>query len=98
MSVIIDLSGKKRAVLPWPLRGKLIGMSGELLIIRGDEEDRARYTALRLARQDLEVPPWEGSRRRTDRMPVPCSRTNDSTGWERTVSGFRSTRAAPSSA
>ncbi|MEV5530425.1 PQQ-binding-like beta-propeller repeat protein [Streptomyces prunicolor] len=60
VSVITDLSGRNRAVLPWPLRGKLIGMSGELLIIRGDEEDGARYTALRLARRDLEVPALGG--------------------------------------
>ncbi|MEV0226124.1 PQQ-binding-like beta-propeller repeat protein [Streptomyces sp. NPDC050704] len=60
VSVVIDLSGKRRAMLPWPLRGELIGMSGELLIIRGDEEDGARYTALRLTQQDLEEPALGG--------------------------------------
>lgn len=60
VSVVIDLSGKTRATLPWPLRGELIGMSGELLVIRGEEEDGARYTALRPTRRDLKEPALGG--------------------------------------
>ncbi|MGC5563171.1 PQQ-binding-like beta-propeller repeat protein [Streptomyces sp. FR-108] len=60
VSVVIDLSGKKRATLPWPLRGELVGMSGELLIVRGGEEDGTRYTALRLTRRDLKEPALGG--------------------------------------
>lgn len=60
VSVVIGLSGKERAILPWPLRGELVGASGEHFIIRGREEDGARYTALRLTRRDYEEPALGG--------------------------------------
>ncbi|MFE1799343.1 PQQ-binding-like beta-propeller repeat protein [Streptomyces sp. NPDC059517] len=60
VSVVIGLSGKERAILPWPLRGELVGASGERFIVRGREEDGARYTALRLTRRGLEEPALGG--------------------------------------
>ncbi|MFM9448428.1 PQQ-binding-like beta-propeller repeat protein [Streptomyces acidiscabies] len=75
VSVVIGLSGKERAMLPWPLRGELIGMSGELLIIRGDEEDGSRYTALRLTQRDLEEPALGGVA--PSDWPAACSLLSD---------------------
>ncbi|MFS8197271.1 PQQ-binding-like beta-propeller repeat protein [Streptomyces sp. CWNU-52B] len=60
VSVVLDLSGKRRVMLPWPLRGELVGLSGEFPVIRSREENGARYTALRLAHQGLAEPALGG--------------------------------------
>ncbi len=54
-----------------PCRAASLDMSGELLIIRGAEEDGARYTALRLAQRDVAEPALGGAA--PSDWPAACS-------------------------
>ncbi|MFA3839512.1 outer membrane protein assembly factor BamB family protein [Streptomyces aureus] len=46
-SSLMDLAGRRSAPVPWPVAGTFVGMSGDLLIVRSEEKDGTRYTALR---------------------------------------------------
>ncbi|MFI1735801.1 PQQ-binding-like beta-propeller repeat protein [Streptomyces acidicola] len=46
-SSLMDLAGRRSAPVPWPVAGTFVGMSGDLLIVRSEERDGTRYTALR---------------------------------------------------
>ncbi|WP_078942625.1 PQQ-binding-like beta-propeller repeat protein [Streptomyces viridochromogenes] len=46
-SSLMDPEGRGSAPVPWPVAGTFVGMSGDLLIVRSEEKDGTRYTALR---------------------------------------------------
>ncbi|MFE5029644.1 PQQ-binding-like beta-propeller repeat protein [Streptomyces sp. NPDC056656] len=46
-SSLMDLAGGRSASVPWPVAGTFVGASGDLLIVRSEEKDGTRYTALR---------------------------------------------------
>ncbi len=46
-SSLMDLAGRRSALVPWPVAGTFVGMSGDLLIVRSEEKNGTRYTALR---------------------------------------------------
>ncbi|MFJ9587812.1 outer membrane protein assembly factor BamB family protein [Streptomyces acidicola] len=46
-SSLMDLAGRRSTPVPWPVAGTFVGMSGDLLIVRSEEKDGTRYTALR---------------------------------------------------
>lgn len=46
-STLVDLDGRRTASVPWPVAGKLLGASGELLVARSEEAKGTRYTGLR---------------------------------------------------
>ncbi|WP_432250250.1 PQQ-binding-like beta-propeller repeat protein [Streptomyces sanyensis] len=58
-SSLVDLAGRRSSPVPWPVAGTFVGMSGDLLIVRSEEEDGTRYTALRPSHRaaDAEGPP-----------------------------------------
>ncbi|MFJ8637343.1 PQQ-binding-like beta-propeller repeat protein [Streptomyces sp. NPDC093568] len=46
-SSLTDFAGRRSARVPWPVVGTFVGMSGDLLIVRSEDRDGTRYTALR---------------------------------------------------
>ncbi|MFF7311789.1 hypothetical protein [Streptomyces sp. NPDC008137] len=72
-SSLTDLAGRRSAPVPWPVAGTYVGMSGELLIVRSEERDGTRYTALRPGHRgvDAEHPVALGGANRTD-WPDAC--------------------------
>ncbi|MCX4673782.1 PQQ-like beta-propeller repeat protein [Streptomyces sp. NBC_01433] len=46
-SDLTDLAGRRTSRVPWPVAGTFVGLSGDLLIVRSEEKNNTRYTALR---------------------------------------------------
>ncbi|MFB7998994.1 PQQ-binding-like beta-propeller repeat protein [Streptomyces sp. NPDC056002] len=72
-SNLTDFAGKQSFRVPWPVAGTFVGVSGKLLIVRSEEEEATRYTALRPSRRasDAEKPVTLGGAKRTD-WPDAC--------------------------
>ncbi len=72
-SSLMDLAGRRSASVPWPVAGTYVGMSGQLLIVRSEEKDGTRYTALRPVHRavDTERPAALGGAQRKD-WPDAC--------------------------
>ncbi|MGW4232254.1 outer membrane protein assembly factor BamB family protein [Streptomyces sp. NPDC004980] len=72
-SSLTDLAGRRSAPVPWPVTGTFVGMSGDLLIVRSEERDGTRYTALRPSHRavDAEKPAALGGAERQD-WPDAC--------------------------
>ncbi|WP_347728744.1 PQQ-binding-like beta-propeller repeat protein [Streptomyces sp. CAU 1734] len=73
-SSLTDLAGRRTPRVPWPVAGTLAGVSGELLIVRSEERDGTRYTALRPVQRAVsaERPAALGGVPRTD-WPDACA-------------------------
>ncbi|MET8685230.1 PQQ-binding-like beta-propeller repeat protein [Streptomyces sp. NPDC004732] len=54
-SRLTDLEGKRTATVPWPVAGAPAGVSGDLFIVRSDEREGTRYTALRPVHRDMDA-------------------------------------------
>jgi outer membrane protein assembly factor BamB len=72
-STLTDVAGRRSARVPWPVAGTYVGMSGRLLIVRSEERDGTRYTALRPAHRaaDAERPVALGGAKPAD-WPDAC--------------------------
>ncbi|GAA0450664.1 PQQ-binding-like beta-propeller repeat protein [Streptomyces olivaceiscleroticus] len=72
-SNLMDFAGRTGSRVPWPVAGTFVGMSGELLIIRSEEKNGTRYTALRPGHRvtDEESPVALGGAKRKD-WPHAC--------------------------
>ncbi|GAA4310719.1 hypothetical protein GCM10023086_30580 [Streptomyces venetus] len=46
-SSLTDAAGRRSARVPWPVAGTFVGLSGQLIVVRSEERDGTRYTALR---------------------------------------------------
>ncbi|MGX1128751.1 outer membrane protein assembly factor BamB [Streptomyces glaucescens] len=77
-SNLTDFAGRRSAHVPWPVAGTYVGMSGDLLIVRSEEPDGTRYTALRPGHRptDPERPVALGGAKRAD-WPDACGLVGD---------------------
>ncbi|MCQ6554959.1 PQQ-like beta-propeller repeat protein [Streptomyces sp. C10-9-1] len=50
-SGLTDPAGRRSSPVPWPVAGTFAGTSGDLLIVRSEEKEGSRYTALRPGRR-----------------------------------------------
>ncbi|MDQ8705089.1 PQQ-binding-like beta-propeller repeat protein [Streptomyces sp. LHD-70] len=77
-SSLTDLDGRRTSRVPWPVSGTFVGVSGQLLVVRSDEKDGTRYTALRPGHRavDAERPAALGGVARKD-WPDACGLLGD---------------------
>ncbi|MER7378034.1 PQQ-binding-like beta-propeller repeat protein [Streptomyces lanatus] len=77
-SSLRDFAGRQSATVPWPVAGTYVGSSGDLLIVRSEEKDGTRYTALRPGHRtaDAERPVALGGVERRD-WPNACGLVSD---------------------
>lgn len=77
-SSLRDFAGRQSPTVPWPVAGTYVGSSGDLLIVRSEDKDGTRYTALRPGHRtvDAEKPAALGGAERRD-WPNACGLVSD---------------------